>query len=294
MTYRNFKELFDIAKRRDIPVARVILENEMQNFETDEAAVYTGLAGRWMVMRASGEKALGAPQQMEAGLISGLAQKQHEYTAQKGGLAGETVNRAMAYALSGSEVNAAMGRVCAAPTAGACGVLPAVILAVAQTLRAAEQEILDALLVAGGVGAIITANATVSGAEGGCQAECGVAAAMAAAAAITLAGGSIAALGNAVSIALMNCMGLVCDPVAGLVQLPCAYRNASQAVNALISADMALAGQNAIIPPDETVEAMYKVGKKMPVELRETALGGIADTPTGRAVMRQMDGAGEA
>lgn len=198
------------------------------------------------------------------------------------------INRTMAMALSSCEVNGSMGKICAAPTAGSCGILPAVLISVSEQLKAPQEEVLRALLVASGIGAVITENATVSGSEGGCQAECGVAAAMAAAAVVYLKGGSPEMMINACGFSLMNCMGLVCDPVAGLVQMPCAARNASQAVNALISADMALSGMGTVVPPDEIVEAMYKVGRALPVSLRETALGGIAATPTGKKIRKSI------
>jgi len=249
--------------------------------------VLATLADRWQVMRAAAEKALDAPQPMTGGLISGQAQKQTHY-AETGGFTGAALNKAMAWALSASEVNASMGRICAAPTAGACGVLPAALMAAAELLWAGARQIQDALLVASGVGALISRNATVAGAEGGCQAECGAAAAMAAAAVVTLAGGSNAMVGQAVSIALMNCMGLVCDPVAGLVQLPCSFRNASQTVSALLSADLALAGQDAVIPPDEVLEAMARTGHSLPAALRETGMGGVAATPTGKRLKKEL------
>lgn len=286
--YRNFAQWFAEAEQKQIPLARVVLENEQELYGKTEEEIYVQLAGRWLVMRESAHKALQNPQEMRGNLIKGQAQKQWQY-AEKETFAGALTNQMMAMAFSGSEVNASMGRICAAPTAGACGVLPAVLLAAAEKTQASEQEILDALLVAAGVGAIITKNATVSGAEGGCQAECGAAAAMAAAGVVALAGGTSQMVGNAVSITLINCMGLVCDPVAGMVQLPCSFRNASQAVAALTSADMALAGQQAHIPPDEVVEAMYRVGKKMAVELRETALGGIAATQAAAKIQAELE-----
>ncbi|MEG1181625.1 MAG: L-serine ammonia-lyase, iron-sulfur-dependent, subunit alpha, partial [Oscillospiraceae bacterium] len=205
-----------------------------------------------------------------------------------GKLVGSFLNDVMARALSCSEVNASMGLICAAPTAGACGILPAVLIEVSAGLQSTERETLEALAVAGGFGAIITRNATVSGAKGGCQAECGVAAAMAAAAAVYLAKGTALMCAQAVSLALINCMGLICDPVAGLVQLPCSFRNASQSVNAMISADMALAGQTCPIPADEVIESMYRVGCSLPHELRETSLGGIAATPTAKRITAKI------
>ena len=168
--------------------------------------------------------------------------------------------------------------------------MPAVLITAKERLNSSDEELLQALVVATGVGAVITKNATVSGAEGGCQAECGVAAAMAAAGVVYLAGGSAQMCADACAIALMNCMGLICDPVAGLVQLPCSFRNASQSVNALASADMVLAGQTSVIPADEVIEAMYRVGKKLPAEFRETALGGIAISPTAKEISQQIFG----
>lgn len=284
--YRNFVSLFAEAEAGGGIVA-AILHNEMEQHGRSEDDVYTGLAARWLVMKASAQKALQTPRHMTGDLISGQANTQYEY-AKKGGFAGAAANYAMAWALSASEVNASMGRVCAAPTAGACGVLPAVLLAAAEHAHPSDKELLDALMVAAGVGAIITRNATVSGAEGGCQAECGSAAAMAAAAVVVLGGGDAKQVGNAVAIALMNCMGLVCDPVAGLVQLPCSFRNASQAVGALAAADLALAGQDSVIPVDEVVEAMLKVGHSLPSTLKETALGGIAATKTARRLQAEL------
>lgn len=287
MIYRNFKEWFEQAASAGVPLAKVVLENEVLLTEKTEVEIYTELAARWLVMEQSATKALEAPQKMPGGLIEGQAMRQNQYRS-KGGYAGAELNEVMALAFSSSEVNASMGRICAAPTAGSCGVLPAVMLVAGRHAKASEQEMLDALLVASGVGAIIMRNATVSGAEGGCQAECGAAAAMAAAAAVVLAGGTPAMVDSAVSITLMNSMGLVCDPVAGLVQLPCSFRNASQAVSALLSADMVLAGQDSIIPADDAVDAMYRVGKKLPMELRETALGGVASSPTGKRIAEEL------
>lgn len=299
MMSRSFKEWFDMAEEKGISLAEVIVQNEVLISGKSPEQTYAELALRWNVMKKSANKALNQPQGKKykpgelfthdgtVSLISGQASLQRQY-AEKGGYCGAVINRVMALALSCSEVNAGMGKICAAPTAGACGVLPAVMIAVAEHLKADEKLILDGLLVAGGVGGIITRNATVSGAKGGCQAECGSAAAMACAAAVIMAGGNMAQLANGVSICLMNCMGLVCDPVAGLVQLPCSYRNASQAINALISADMALAGQDSVIPPDETVEAMYRVGRMLPTELRETALGGVAQSPTAKAIEKEF------
>lgn len=283
--YHSLQDLIDQANSRQVSLARIILENEMALSDKTEEEVYELLDRHYEVMVASAQRALAAPQEMVGGLITGQASRQFKYEQP---LCGEYLNKLMAMALSGSEVNASMGLVCAAPTGGASGILPAVLLATGEKLGSTRRQLLDALLVASGVGAVITKNATVSGAEGGCQAECGAAGAMGAAAVVFLTGGSPEACANAVAIALMNCMGLICDPVAGMVQLPCSFRNASQSVNAIISADLALAGQSSVIPADEVIEAMYRVGRMLPVELRETALGGIAVSKTAKEITQRL------
>ena len=285
--YNTIEDLLRVQQETGKPLHQIILEEEMALTDCGQQQIYDRLRERYQVMQTSAQRALAQPQQMVLGLISGQSACQQKH-AQGESICGGFLNELMAMALSCSEVNASMGRICAAPTAGSCGILPAVLLSVGKKYNASEQQMLDALLVAAGFGAVITRNATVSGAEGGCQAECGAAAAMAAAAAVMLAGGSTRMAANACAIALMNVMGLVCDPVAGLVQLPCSFRNASGAVNAVISADLALAGQDPKIPADECIDAMYKVGKKLPMELRETALGGIAGQPAGKTFAEQL------
>lgn len=286
--YHSIADLIGQAKQRGVTIGAIVLENEMALTEKSAEAVCGELRRRYNIMGESIVRALDEPQQMVLGLIAGQSKKQNDYTNAGNTLCGGLLGRIMARALSACEVNASMGRICAAPTAGSCGILPAVISEVARERNAGDEVLMDALLTACGVGAVITKNATVAGAEGGCQAECGTAAAMAGAASVILAGGTPDMVDHCVAIALMNCMGLVCDPVAGLVQLPCSYRNASQAVNAVLSADLALAGQNSIIPADEAIAAMYKVGRQLPPELRETAAGGIAVTPTGKKYHKEL------
>ena len=286
--YHSIADLIGQAKQRGVTIGAIVLENEMALTEKSAEAVCGELRRRYNIMGESIVRALDEPQQMVLGLIAGQSKKQNDYTNAGNTLCGGLLGRIMARALSAGEVNASMGRICAAPTAGSCGILPAVISEVARERNAGDEVLMDALLTACGVGAVITKNATVAGAEGGCQAECGTAAAMAGAASVILAGGTPDMVDHCVAIALMNCMGLVCDPVAGLVQLPCSYRNASQAVNAVLSADLALAGQNSVIPADEAIAAMYKVGRQLPPELRETAAGGIAVTPTGKKYHKEL------
>ena len=282
--YNTLAELLKQSCDHGVPLWRIVLENESRLTGCEEQEIFGKLAAHYDVMCHSSEQALHKGLSMAGGLIAGIASRQHDYAGQ-GGISGSLINLIMARALSCSEVNASMGKICAAPTAGACGVLPAVLISVGEKYALVRRAILEALLTASGIGAVIMKNATVAGAEGGCQAECGAAAAMAAAAAVQMAGGSAVMSIHACSFALMNVMGLICDPVAGLVQVPCAQRNASQAVNAIISADLALSGTPSLIPADEVIDAMYRVGRKLPSELKETALGGIAAAPTAKAIV---------
>ncbi len=289
--YSHFDSMLSLCQERNWPLWKAVCAEETELTGLDEEAIFQRMDRRYEIMAAAAAKALDAPLMGHTGrptLISGAAKTQRDYAARGETLCGPTLNRMMARALSCSEANASMGRVCAMPTAGACGIVPAVLLTLEEERGLPRRTVLEALVIASGVGAVITQNATVSGAEGGCQAECGAAAAMAAAAAVYLMGGTPEQSLTAMSHALINMMGLVCDPIAGLVQIPCAQRNASQAVNALLSADLALAGMKCPIPPDEVLEAMYRVGKSLPTTLRETALGGIAGTRAGQAIARQI------
>lgn len=193
---------------------------------------------------------------------------------------GETVAKAVAYALSTMEVNASMGKVVASPTAGSCGVLPAVMITMKERYDLSDESMLQGLLAANMVGTIVARNATISGAEGGCQAEVGTASAMASGAVVHMLGGTPEQVFNAAAMCFKNLLGLVCDPIAGLVESPCAKRNGMGAANALLCAEMSLAGITSVIPFDEVVEAMYRVGKALPPSLRETSMGGLATTKT--------------
>lgn len=286
--YNSIKELVQAAEESHLSLWQVILENECRLTQKTKKEIFEQLDERYQVMQKSVRKALDKPQESVGNLITGIAYQQQCYSNKKDSLCGSELNHIMAMALSASELNASMGKICAAPTAGSCGILPAVLIGVSDKYCLDKRTTLQGLLTASGIGTIIVKNATVSGAEGGCQAECGVAAAMAAAAAVEMRNGSPKMAAHAIAIALMNCMGLVCDPIAGLVQVPCAQRNASQSINAILSADLALAGMKSIIPPDEVVEAMYKVGKKLPTEFKETALGGLAATPTGKRIKESL------
>ena len=289
--YQNFEQLLSLCSEKKEALWQIILENECAVQNTTEKFVFTELDKRFTVMEESAAKALDKPLATAGNLISGYACRHNAYNKKTPGLCGTFINRVIALALSVSEVNASMGRICAAPTAGASGIIPAVLIALKEKYAkgtAGRKKILKALLTASGIGAVIVKNATVSGAEGGCQAECASAAGMASAAAVEFAGGTPAQSLDAFCFCFMNAMGLICDPVAGLVQVPCAQRNASQAVNALLSADMALAGMTSPIPADEVLEAMYRVGKMLPFELKETARGGIAATKTGKLLRKTL------
>jgi len=287
--YNTIAEMLIMAGEQKVQLWEVVLENEKRLTGRNEDEIFASLKQRYQIMCRSAEKALEERLNTVGGLIEGIAMRHYAYSKEDS-ICGNFMNLLMARALSGSEVNASMGQICAAPTAGACGILPAVLISVGEKYEASREIILKGLLTASGIGAVITKNATVSGAEGGCQAECGVAAAMAAAAAVQIAGGNNEMAIHACSLALIHCMGLICDPVAGLVQVPCAQRNASQAVNAVISADMALAGMECIIPADQVIEAMYKVGKALPIQLKETAMGGIAATQAGKTITKKIFG----
>lgn len=286
----TFEKLIGDSKALGLPLWHTILKNEIASFGGSEDSIKSAMESRYKIMEESAKKAQAAPLPTAGNLISGYTKNAADYTKGGSTLSGELINKVMTAALSGSEVNASMGRICACPTAGSCGIVPAVLVTLQEERQIPRERVIEALILASGLGAIVTENATVAGAEGGCQAECGVAAAMAAAAAAYLGGGDDEACINAFSIALMNVMGLVCDPVAGLVQIPCAQRNASQAVNAIISADLALGGMTVPITPDEMVSAMYAVGKSLPREVRETALGGIAATNSAKAIERRIFG----
>lgn len=287
--YKNAQDLMEQCKASNKRIWEVALENEIKLTGVSREKIIHNFDNRLEIMFASARKALNEKQHTKGGLIDGVATTQYNYSKGET-LRGNYVNYIMSLAYSCSEVNASMGKICASPTAGSCGIVPAVLLGVMESKNISREKTIEALITASAVGAIYTKNATVAGADGGCQAECGVASSMAAAAAVYMMGGDDDKCLDAAGFAMINVMGLVCDPVAGLVALPCAQRNASGAVNAIIAADMALAGQIAHIPFDQVVDAMFKVGKMLPPQLRETAKGGIAATPVGKAIMKEIFG----
>lgn len=247
------------------------------------------------------ERLLASLQVMREAIDTGIANTGNSPTGLSGGdasrvlscqsrLMGDIGTKAISYAIATAEVNADMGRIVAAPTAGSSGVLPGVILAIGEALNLTDAILVDALVIAGAIGLIISERATLAGAEGGCQAECGSAAAMAAGASVYLYGGSVEAVTHAAALALKNLTGLACDPVAGLVEVPCVKRNAGGAAIALLSAQLALSGVRSKIPPDEVIMAIAEVGRLLPVHLKETALGGLANTKTARQIEKRILG----
>ncbi|WP_334105319.1 L-serine ammonia-lyase, iron-sulfur-dependent, subunit alpha [Muricomes intestini] len=274
------EELVRICNDNHIPIWEYAIREEVIRSEASRSDVIENMRRTLHVMMDSSTYAQDQQVRSISGLIGGDAYKIKMYADKGITLTGDFLNRAMARAMSSSEVNAAMGRIVACPTAGSCGILPAVILSAGEKLNKAEDELINALFTAAGVGIIIAKNATLAGAEGGCQAECGSAAAMASPAVVEMMGGTPEQALNAAAIVIKNILGLVCDPVAGLVEVPCAKRNVAGTVSALTTADLVMSGVSSKIPFDEVVGAMYKVGRQMPVELRETAQGGIAITPT--------------
>lgn len=285
---RSFGEWILRAETAGTTLAAVIVEQESRHAQRPAAAIREDMARNWQVMREAIAAGLASGEKSPSGLEGGDARLYYARIAGGRALAGDIAGKAIAYALAVSEVNACMGRIVAFPTAGSCGILPGAVAAAAEARGYGYDAIIDGLLTAAGAGMIIAENASISGAEAGCQAECGAGGAMAAAAIAQMDGGSPRQVGMAVALALKNALGLVCDPVAGLVEVPCVRRNAFYAVQALVAADMALAGVESVIPVDEVVDTMWLVGTAMPASLRETSQGGLARTPTGIAIARRL------
>ena len=287
MVLDSMKQIFECSERENLPFWEIVLHYDMDLRQVSRQASMAKMLTTWQAIQDAADSYTGT-QRSVSGLVGGDGLKMRMYLRRGESICGDLIGEAIAQAISMAESNACMRRIVAAPTAGSCGVVPAVLLALKQQEDYTQHQLLEALYVASGIGAVIAYRASISGAAGGCQAEIGTASAMAAGALVTLRGGTNEQIGHAVAIALKNLMGLVCDPVAGLVEVPCVKRNVIGAVNAISAADMALAGIESRIPVDEVIDAMGEVGRRMPVEFRETALGGLAATPTGKAVKERM------
>lgn len=281
-------ELLELTKKYNIPISEVVINYEHEMTGDSKDTLIEKMASNLDVMRKSIERGLKEDVKSVGGFIGGDAKRLYDKIINNFTISGETVSKAVASAVAVSEVNAAMGKIVAAPTAGSSGVIPGALITIARKFGKSDDELIKSLFTSSGIGIIIAKNATLSGAEGGCQAEVGSASAMAAAALVELMGGSPEEALNAASFAIMNLLGLVCDPVAGLVEVPCVTRNAVGAANALICADLALSGMRSIIPFDDVVSAMDSVGKAMPCALKETAEGGLAKTATGIKLKMNM------
>ena len=280
MDFKNAKELLALCQKKKLPISEVMRQREILLGETTAEIVDQRMDRVLEIMKDAAFSPIKDPVISMGGLIGGEARKLCEFHDLGKSLCGNVLGKGITYAMATLETNASMGLIVASPTAGSAGIVPGMMLALQEVYGFSDEKIRQALFNAGAIGYLAMRNATVAGAVGGCQAEVGIASAMAASAAVELLGGTPLQCTYAASTVLMNMLGLVCDPVGGLVEYPCQNRNATGVSNALIAAEMSLAGIPQFIPLDEMIDAMYTVGKKLPAELRETALGGCAATPS--------------
>ena len=288
INFNTMAELIEMAAEKDLPIHEIVIAREMHDTQRSKEEILAGMQTNWQVMQASIERGIKNQEHSVSGLTGGDSRRLYDYRQR--GYMGEQVLAAAAYAVGISEVNAVMGRIVACPTAGSCGIVPAALYAAREQHGATDEAIIRALFTAAGIGMVVDQNASIAGAEGGCQAECGTAAGMAAGALVELAGGTPAMVGNATALSIKNLLGLVCDPVAGLVEVPCVKRNGFAVVEAMLAADMTLAGIQSVIPVDEVIEAMDRIGRAIPKSLRETSEAGLAVTKTAKAVEKKIYG----
>ena len=288
MEIQSIDYLLDESAKNNFSLGQVVLREEQRDSGASAEAIRARLERIWQVMKNAASAGIATDMKSVSGLTGGDAATYYRHCRNHKNLLGPLEAKAVAYALATSGYNAAMGVIAAAPTAGSAGILPGVLIAAQEEYSFPDRDALDALLTAAGIGAVTAARATISGAAGGCQAECGTAAAMAAAALADAMGGSPRQCVNAAALALKNSLGLVCDPVAGLVEVPCVKRNGIYAVLAIAAADLALAGIESFVPLDQVIDAMYQIGCGMPACVRETGEGGLAVTPAGIAAKRRL------
>lgn len=280
MDFKNANELLALCEEKSLPVSEIMRIREIELGETTAEIVNKKMARVLEIMKDAAFSPIKQPVKSMGGLIGGEARKLSLHAQNSQGLCGDLLQKAITYAMATLETNASMGLIVASPTAGSAGIVPGLMLAMQEHYQFSDEKIIQALFNASAIGYLAMRNATVAGAVGGCQAEVGVASAMAASAAVELMGGTPRECTFAASTVLMNMLGLVCDPVGGLVEYPCQNRNAAGVANAIIAAEMALSGIPQLIPLDEMIQTMFTVGKKLPAELRETAMGGCATTPS--------------
>ena len=291
LKYQSIQELVSAAEERGLKISELVLQDQAEAMEKPAEELYERMRKSFEVMRES--VAAGQKKELRSmsGLTGGEGYLMKQYAeSRNGGLCGDFLSRAIARALAVAGCNASMGRIVAAPTAGSCGILPGCLVSLYEDRGLPEKDIVMSIFTAGAFGMVIAANSSIAGAQGGCQAECGSAAGMAAASLVELMGGTPSQCADACAIAIANQLGLVCDPVAGLVEIPCIKRNVSGLMIAFSSADLALAGVGPKIPVDECVDAMREVGNALPNTLKETAGGGLATTPTGLKLRKQVFG----
>ncbi len=284
LKYNSVKDLIDQATQEKKKLSNIIIEDQAIQMDKTTEEIYNTMLNSLKVMNESAEFGMDPNIKSESGLSGGAAYKMKTAVDSGKSICGHLFGNVLAKALAISEFNACMGKIVACPTAGSCGIVPAVILTYQEEHNIPDEQIVMSLFTASGIGMVIANQASISGAEGGCQAECGSASAMAAAALVELAGGTPEVAAHACAIAIKNMLGLVCDPVAGLVEVPCVKRNTIGAANALVAAELALAGIKSAIPVDEVIWAMKSVGDAMSETLKETAEGGLAATPTARKI----------
>ncbi|WP_307473765.1 L-serine ammonia-lyase, iron-sulfur-dependent, subunit alpha [Cytobacillus purgationiresistens] len=287
--FKNVAEVVELAESKNVKIAEIMIQQEIDVTGLSREEVIAKMDRNLTVMEQAVERGLNGVTSV-SGLTGGDAVLLQKYIQSGKALSGHTLLDAVSKAVATNEVNAAMGTICATPTAGSAGVVPGTLFAVKEVLNPTREEMIEFLFTSAAFGFVVANNASISGAAGGCQAEVGSASGMAAAAITEMAGGTPTQSAHAMAITLKNMLGLVCDPVAGLVEVPCVKRNAMGASNAMTAADMALAGITSRIPCDEVIDAMYKIGLTMPSALRETAEGGLAATPTGRRLEAEIFG----
>ena len=280
MDFKNANELLTLCEEKNLPISEIMRLREIELGETTAETVKERMSRVLEIMKDAARSPIERPVKSMGGLIGGEARKLSLHAQNSQGLCGDLLQRAITYAMATLETNASMGLIVASPTAGSAGIVPGLMLAMQEHYHFSDDQIIQALFNASAIGYLAMRNATVAGAVGGCQAEVGVASAMAASATVELMGGTPKECTYAASTVLMNMLGLICDPVGGLVEYPCQNRNAAGVANAIIAAEMALAGIPQLIPLDEMIQTMFTVGKKLPAELRETAMGGCATTPS--------------
>lgn len=286
--YHSIEELVDLANQENKTISALVLENQAEELGKSEEEVYETMRLSFEVMKEAIEEGIHSTQKSSSGLSGGSARRLKERVDANENIFGPLFGNALVRSMAVMETNACMGKIVAAPTAGSCGVLPAALITMIEEKHQEERKVIMSMFTASAIGMVIARNASISGAEGGCQAEVGSASAMAAGAMVEMVGGTPTMVAHSVAIAIKNILGLVCDPVAGLVEVPCVKRNAMGIANAFVACELASAGIESAIPADEVILAMRQVGHLMAVSLKETAEGGLATTPTGKKICQRV------